>query len=134
MLGLCYRDTVDILRTILLKSAPMPQSSRTAPLRLSELNDAARARLFVQFAALDRSGIPLLQALPIIIKAAPAVFYTRLKTLAQTAQRGVSLAEGGGNVFGIEFDDQGRLFSGTNGGNKCGCDDGVVRTGTGPHV
>ena len=27
-------------------------------------------------------------------------------------------AEGGGNVFGIEFDDQGRLFSGTNGGNS----------------
>ena len=29
-------------------------------------------------------------------------------------------AEGGGNVFGIEFDDLGRLFSGTNGGNSRG--------------
>jgi putative membrane-bound dehydrogenase-like protein len=45
-------------------------------------------------------------------------------------------AEGGGNAFGVEFDDQGRVFSGHNGGNTRGfhyVQGGYLQKGFGKH-
>ena len=63
----------------------------------AELNDSARAQLFAQFNTLERSGIPLLQSLPIISKQAPAYFQEKLQRLFRFVQAGHPLASGGRN-------------------------------------
>lgn len=63
----------------------------------AELSDSARALLYTQFNTLERSGISLLQALPIIRKQAPADFQAKLQRLFQYVQGGTALARAGLN-------------------------------------
>jgi type II secretory pathway component PulF len=69
--------------------------SLTAKPAFSELSDTVRAQLFTQFNTLERSGIPLLQALPIISGQSPASIKEKLKSLTQWIQKGTSLADAG---------------------------------------
>ena len=58
-------------------------------------SSAVRARLFTQFATLERSGITLLQALPILRKQSPPALHKALDEMTTAVERGVSLAEAG---------------------------------------
>lgn len=59
------------------------------------LGSRARANLYSQFATLERSGIPLLQALPILRKQAPPEVERSLKQMQHWVQQGMALALAG---------------------------------------
>ncbi|NJN46607.1 MAG: hypothetical protein HC808_09150, partial [Candidatus Competibacteraceae bacterium] len=59
------------------------------------LTAQARSELFIQFATLERAGIPLLQALPIIAKQVPAALQPRIEKLTRFIQQGTPLAQAG---------------------------------------
>jgi type II secretory pathway component PulF len=69
--------------------------SLTAKPAFSELSDTVRAQLYTQFNTLERSGIPLLQALPIISGQSPASIQEKLQKLTLWIQKGTSLADAG---------------------------------------
>jgi len=59
------------------------------------LNAQARSELFSQFATLERAGIPLLQALPIIGQQVPKDLQPRVQKLTRFIQQGSELAQAG---------------------------------------
>lgn len=72
----------------------MPKS-RAIAYRQYELQNDFRARLWQQFAVLERSGIPILQALPILAQAVPAAYRPRLERLLSLLRGGLSLSQAG---------------------------------------
>ena len=103
-----------------LKSVELKQSIRTLSKHrrkpsTAELNDSARAQLFTQFNTLERSGISLLQSLPIISKQAPAYFQEKLQRLFRFVD-GLSRANedssnNNDNMKGLLQLDKGHLLS-----------------------
>jgi type II secretory pathway component PulF len=86
-----------------------PRAAPTGAVTFSELADSLRAQLFTQFNTLERSGIPLLQALPIIGGQVPALLQKKLQRLTQWLQRGTSLADAG-RRSGVFLDWEARLI------------------------
>jgi len=60
-----------------------------------ELHNDFRAILWQQFAVLERSGIPVLQALPILADGASAAFRTRLERFLSLLRGGLAMSEAG---------------------------------------